>query len=146
MEGGVPLSVLWKLLSGASSFSNIVCSRFSGGTQARTSSYPFLMLWNFLKPTAEYCSNHLGLYLWINFQEEHHHCIVQSHFSHIQLFDTLWTVVCQAPLSIGFSKQEYWSKLPAFLQGIFPTQQPRDWIRVSDISCITVLRLCYNLI
>ena len=33
MEGGVPLSVLWKLLSGASSFSNIVCSRFSGGTQ-----------------------------------------------------------------------------------------------------------------
>ena len=25
---------------------------------------------------------------------------------------TLWTVACQAPLSIGFSRQEYWSRLP----------------------------------
>ena len=24
---------------------------------------------------------------------------------------TLWTVACQAPLSIGFSRQEYWSEL-----------------------------------
>ena len=27
--------------------------------------------------------------------------------SHVQLFATPWTVVCQAPLSTGFSKQEY---------------------------------------
>ena len=32
--------------------------------------------------------------------------------SHIQLFVTLWTVACQAPLSMGFSRQEYWSGLP----------------------------------
>ena len=25
---------------------------------------------------------------------------------------TLWTVACQAPLSMGFSRQEYWSQLP----------------------------------
>ena len=25
---------------------------------------------------------------------------------------TTWTVACQAPLSIGFSRQEYWSGLP----------------------------------
>ena len=25
---------------------------------------------------------------------------------------TLWTVACQAPLSIGFPRQEYWSGLP----------------------------------
>ena len=25
---------------------------------------------------------------------------------------TLWTVTCQAPLSVGFSRQEYWSGLP----------------------------------
>ena len=25
---------------------------------------------------------------------------------------TLWTVACQAPLSIGFSRQEYWNGLP----------------------------------
>ena len=34
-------------------------------------------------------------------------------FSHVQLFATIWTVVCQAPLSKGFSRQEYWSGLPS---------------------------------
>ena len=34
---------------------------------------------------------------------------VLSHFSHVQFFATLWTVVCQAPLSMEFSRQEYWS-------------------------------------
>ena len=37
---------------------------------------------------------------------------VLSHFSHVQLFATLWTVARQAPLTIGFSRQEYWSGLP----------------------------------
>ena len=32
--------------------------------------------------------------------------------SHVQLFVTPWTVAYQAPLSMGFSKQEYWSGLP----------------------------------
>ena len=32
-------------------------------------------------------------------------------FSHIWLFVTLWTAVHQAPLSMGFSRQEYWSML-----------------------------------
>ena len=45
-----------------------------------------------------------------------------SHFSHVQLFATPWTIACQAPLSMGFSRQEYWSALHALLQGIFPTQ------------------------
>ena len=35
-----------------------------------------------------------------------------SHFSCIWLFVTLWTVAHQAPLSKGFSRQEYWSGLP----------------------------------
>ena len=34
-----------------------------------------------------------------------------SHFSHVQLFVTLWTIARQAPLSVGFSRQEYWSGL-----------------------------------
>ena len=29
--------------------------------------------------------------------------------SHVQLFATLWTVACPAPLSMEFSRQEYWS-------------------------------------
>ena len=43
-----------------------------------------------------------------------------SRFSHVQLFATLWTVACQAPLSIGFSRQEYWSGLPWHPPGDFP--------------------------
>ena len=33
-------------------------------------------------------------------------------FSHVQLFATPWTAARQASLSIGFSRQEYWSGLP----------------------------------
>ena len=40
------------------------------------------------------------------------HSRVLSHFSHVQLFGTLWTVACQAPLFMGFSRQQYWSGLP----------------------------------
>ena len=39
-------------------------------------------------------------------------CSVLSHFSCVQLFAILWTIACQAPLSMGFSRQEYWSALP----------------------------------
>ena len=36
---------------------------------------------------------------------------VLNHFSCVRLFATLWTIACQAPLSVGFSRQEYWSGL-----------------------------------
>ena len=32
--------------------------------------------------------------------------------SHVWFFETLWTIARQAPLSMGFSRQEYWSGLP----------------------------------
>ena len=35
-----------------------------------------------------------------------------SCFSHVQLCVTLWTVAHQAPMSTGFSREEYWSGLP----------------------------------
>ena len=38
--------------------------------------------------------------------------IVLSHFCRVQLFAILWTVARQAPLSMGFPSQEYWSGLP----------------------------------
>ena len=47
---------------------------------------------------------------------------VLSHFSRVQFFATLWTVAYQAPLSMGFSRQEYWSELPCLPPGIFSTQ------------------------
>ena len=42
------------------------------------------------------------------------------HFSHVWLFVTPWTVACQAPLSTGFSRQEYWSGLPFRSPGDLP--------------------------
>ena len=52
----------------------------------------------------------------------HTHLCMLSHFSRVRLFVTLWTVAHQVHLSIGFSKQEYWSGLPGPPPGIFPTR------------------------
>ena len=38
--------------------------------------------------------------------------IVKWSLSHVRLFATPWTVAYQAPRSMGFSRQEYWSGLP----------------------------------
>ena len=46
--------------------------------------------------------------------------LVLSCFSRVWLFVTLWTVACQAPLSKGFSRQEYWSGLPFLSPGNLP--------------------------
>ena len=43
-----------------------------------------------------------------------------SCFSLIQFFATLWTVACQGPLPMGFSRQEYWSGLPCPPPGDLP--------------------------
>ena len=48
---------------------------------------------------------------------------VLSRFTHVRLFVTLWTVACQAPLSMGFCKQEYWSGLPFPPPGDLPKVQ-----------------------
>ena len=40
------------------------------------------------------------------------HVCMLSHFSCVRLFVTPWTVAHQAPLSMGFSRQEKWSDLP----------------------------------
>ena len=40
--------------------------------------------------------------------------------SRVRLFDTPWTVSYQAPLSMGFSKQSYWSGLPFPSPGDLP--------------------------
>ena len=43
-------------------------------------------------------------------------------FIPVWLFVTPWTIACQAPMSVGFSRQEHWSGLHTLLQWIFPTQ------------------------
>ena len=49
------------------------------------------------------------------------HACVLSRFSHVRLFATLWTVVHQVPLSMRFSRQEYWSGLS------FPSPGEVSW-------------------
>ena len=39
-------------------------------------------------------------------------CVCVCLVSCVQLFATLWAVAHQTPLSVGFSRQEYWSELP----------------------------------
>ena len=58
---------------------------------------------------------------------------VLSHFSHVWHFAILWTVAHQVLLSVGFSRQEYWSRLPASSRGY---SQPRYWTHVSCVSCV----------
>ena len=41
----------------------------------------------------------------------------------VQLFMTPWTVAKQAPMSVGFSRQEYWSELPCPPQGDLPNPE-----------------------
>ena len=50
-----------------------------------------------------------------------HSCML-SRFSHVWLFVTTQTIACQAPLSMGFPRQKYWSGFHSLLQRIFLTQ------------------------
>ena len=52
-------------------------------------------------------------------------------FSRGQLFATLWTVACQAPLSTGFFRQQYWSGLPFTTPGDLPDPENKPTSHVS---------------
>ena len=47
-------------------------------------------------------------------------CYVMLSLSHVHLFANTWIVAHQAPLSMGFSRQEYWSGLPFPSPGDLP--------------------------
>ena len=54
-------------------------------------------------------------------------------FSHVWFFVTLCTVASQAPLSLGFSRQEYWGGLPCPPPGALPDPEIES---LSPVSCI----------
>ena len=73
------------------------------------------------RPRDRTCVSHIvGRPFTVWATREVHRCEVLSRFSHIQLFVTLWTAACQALLSMGFSRQEYWSGLPCPSPGDLP--------------------------
>ena len=51
-----------------------------------------------------------------------HVVVVVKYLSHIQLFVSLWTIVCQASLSVGFPRKNTGVGYHFLLQGIFLTQ------------------------
>ena len=51
------------------------------------------------------------LFLWL---------LLLNHYSRVQFCAVLWIVVHQAPLSMGFSRQEYWSGFPIPSPGDLP--------------------------
>ena len=73
--------------------------------------------------------------------------LLLSCFSRVQLFEALWTVVCQAPPSVGFSRQESGSGLPFPSPGdLFdPGMEPRSLTSptlVCILSHFNHVRLC----
>ena len=53
-------------------------------------------------------------------QVRKHACMCAQLLSRVQLFATSWTVAHQAPLSMGFSKQEDWNGLSFLPSGAIP--------------------------
>ena len=53
-----------------------------------------------------------------------------NHFSRVWLCVTLWTLVCQAPLFMKFSRQEYWSGLPCPPPGDLPD----PWMKTMSLG------------
>ena len=59
-----------------------------------------------------------------------HECVCAQSLSCVWLFATLWTIAHQAPLSFGFSRQEYGKSVSChfLLNGIFPTQGSNSYL------------------
>ena len=79
---------------------------FFKGCLMKSHSIPSSLKWFFLK--------------WRFSERDGSNACVLSYFSHIQLFVTLWTMAHQAPLSMKFIWQEFWSGFPFPSPGNLP--------------------------
>ena len=70
-------------------------------------------------------------------------CVVVCVLSHVWFFGTPWTVACQSPLSIEFSRQEYWSGLPCPLPGDLPDPGVEPMSLASPALAGGFLPLCH---
>ena len=58
--------------------------------------------------------------------------------SHVRLFSTPWTIVHQAPSSMGFPRQEYWSGLPFPCPGDLPKPGIEPWSPTLQADFFTI--------
>ena len=104
----------------------------------------------------------MKLHLLILASKSLHTCVL-SYFSRVQLFATPWTIACQAPLSMGFSRQEYWRGLPFPSWGDLPSLgiQPESPVApalqmdslllsheespIQVLRHLQIYRLCFNI-
>ena len=63
----------------------------------------------------------------------------------IQLFATPWTVACQTPWSMEFSRQEYWSRLPFPSADITMIPEQIDRITLKLVTNVFILGICISL-
>ena len=71
----------------------------------------------------------------------HIHVFVQAQpLCGVQLFATLWIIACQNPLSLGFSRQEYWSACCFLHQGIFLIQG----LNMHLLRLLHCRQICYH--
>ena len=72
-----------------------------------------------------YCKHPITL---SNLNLQHKECLCVWSCCCVRLFATVWTIAHQAPLSMGFSRQEYWSGLPFASPGDIPNPgiEPRS--------------------
>ena len=60
-------------------------------------------------------------------------CCVHAKLLQFCVTKTPWTVACQAPLFMGFSRQEYWSEFSFPLPGDLPDPETEPMFHVSCI-------------
>ena len=69
-------------------------------------------------------------------------CLHVQLLRRVQLFVTLWTIARQAPLSMGFSRQEYWSGLPCSPPGGLPNPGTEPVSLISPVLAGRFLTTC----
>ena len=77
-------------------------------------------------------------------RKEHKHAYVLNHLICVHLLVTPWTVACQAPLSMGFSRQEHWSELPCSPPGDLPDPEIKPLFPVSPVLQVDSLLLSHQ--
>ena len=70
--------------------------------------------------------------------------LLLSQISHVQIFATLWIVAHQAPLSLGFSRQQYWNRLPWPPPGDLPNPGIESWSLMSPALQVDSLLLSHH--